>query len=68
MKVKTKKRDVQLSKRFNKEDIIKWQEHANIATAGNLSLFMDLALNAYCVQISNTINPLQNKPKKQTNL
>jgi len=40
-----KKRDVSLSKRFNSEDVKKWQEQANITTGGNLTLWMENALN-----------------------
>jgi hypothetical protein len=40
-----KKRDVSLPKRFNSEDIKKWQEQANLTTGGNLTLWMENALN-----------------------
>ena len=30
-----KKRDVSLPKRFNSEDVKKWQEQANLTTGGN---------------------------------
>ena len=40
-----KKRDVSLPKRFNSEDIKKWQEQANLTTGGNLTLCMQNALN-----------------------
>ena len=40
-----KKRDVSLPKRFNSEDVKKWQEQANLTTGGNLTLWMENALN-----------------------
>ena len=40
-----KKRDTMLPKRFNEEDIKKWQEQANSTTGGNLTLWMENALN-----------------------
>jgi hypothetical protein len=40
-----KKRDTMLPKRFNEEDVKKWQEQANLTTGGNLSLFMVNGLN-----------------------
>lgn len=40
-----KKRDVSLSKRFNTEDVNKWQEQANLTTGGNLTLWMENTLN-----------------------
>lgn len=40
-----KKRDVLLPKRFNSEDIRKWQLVANEKTGGNLNLWMELVLN-----------------------
>jgi hypothetical protein len=40
-----KKRDTMLPKRFASEDIKKWQEQANLATGGNLTLWMENALN-----------------------
>lgn len=40
-----KKRDVSLPKRFNSEDVKKWQEQANLITGGNLTLWMENALN-----------------------
>jgi len=40
-----KKRDIMLPKRFNEEDIKKWQEQANLTTGGNLTLWMENALN-----------------------
>ena len=39
-----KKRDVSLTKRFNSEDVKKWQEQANLTTGGNLTLWMENAL------------------------
>lgn len=35
----------QLPKRFNEEDIKRWQQVANKETRGNLSLWMDIVLN-----------------------
>ena len=40
-----KKRDISLPKRFNSEDVKKWQEQANLTTGGNLTLWMENALN-----------------------
>ena len=40
-----KKRDTMLPKRFNEEDIKKWQEQANLTTGGNLTLWMENTLN-----------------------
>ena len=40
-----KKRDVSLPKRFNSEDVKKWQNEANKTTGGNLTLWMENALN-----------------------
>jgi len=40
-----KKRDISLPKRFNSEDVNKWQEQANLTTGGNLTLWMENALN-----------------------
>lgn len=40
-----KKRDTMLPKRFASEDIKKWQEQANLTTGGNLTLWMENALN-----------------------
>jgi len=40
-----KKRDVSLPKRFNSEDIKNWQNEANKTTGGNLTLWMENALN-----------------------
>ena len=40
-----KKRDVSLPKRFNSEDVKKRQEQANLTTGGNLTLWMENALN-----------------------
>lgn len=40
-----KKRDTMLPKRFNAEDVKKWQEQANLTTGGNLTLWMENALN-----------------------
>lgn len=50
-----KKRNVSLPKRFNSEDVKKWQEQANLTTGGNLTLWMENALN----------NALNNAVKKQ---
>ena len=41
-----KKRDVSLPKRFNSDDIKKWQKQANLTTGGNLTLWMEIALNS----------------------
>lgn len=38
-------RDVMLPKRFNSEDVKVWQAAANDETGGNLTLWMELALN-----------------------
>jgi hypothetical protein len=43
--MKKKKRDTMLPKRFNLEDVKKWQEQANLNTGGNLTLWMENALN-----------------------
>lgn len=40
-----KKRDTMLPKRFASEDVKKWQEQANLTTGGNLTLWMENALN-----------------------
>lgn len=40
-----KKRDKMLPKRFNEEDIKNWQNEANKITGGNLTLWMENALN-----------------------
>lgn len=40
-----KKRDVNLPKKFNSEDVKKWEEQANLITGGNLTLRMEYALN-----------------------
>ena len=40
-----KKRDISLPKRFNSEDVKKWQEQANLTTGGNLTIWMENALN-----------------------
>jgi hypothetical protein len=40
-----KVRDVMLPKRFNSEDVKTWQAAANEETGGNLTLWMELALN-----------------------
>ena len=40
-----KKRDTMLPKRFNTNDIKNWQNEANKATGGNLTLWMENALN-----------------------
>ena len=40
-----KKRDISLTKRFNSEDVKKWQEQANLTTGGNLTLWMENTLN-----------------------
>lgn len=40
-----KKRDTMLPKRFASADIKKWQEQANLTTGGNLTLWMENALN-----------------------
>lgn len=50
-----KKRDVSLPKRFNSEDIKKWQEQANLTTGGNLTLWMEKTLN-------NAVTQSLNKP------
>jgi hypothetical protein len=47
-----------LNKRFNEEDVNNWQEQANLATGGNLTLWMELNLNAACLSAK--------KPKKAT--
>lgn len=47
-----------LNKRFNEEDVNNWQEQANLSTGGNLTLWMELALNAAC--------RFAKKPKKAT--
>jgi hypothetical protein len=63
MKQKIKKtKDEMLCKRFNSEDTAKWQEAANKACGGNLTLWMELRLNyaAYSdlreVDIEETVN------------
>lgn len=40
-----KKRDTMLPKRFNTDDIKNWQNEANKTTGGNLTLWMENALN-----------------------
>jgi hypothetical protein len=40
-----KKKDRTLPKRFNSDDIDRWQEAANLTTGGNLTLWMELNLN-----------------------
>ena len=40
-----KKRDTMLPKRFNADDIKNWQNEANKTTGGNLTLWMENALN-----------------------
>jgi hypothetical protein len=45
IKMVKKKRDTMLPKRFASEDIKKWQEQANLTTGGNLTLWMENALN-----------------------
>ena len=40
-----KKKDKPLTKRFNEIDVEKWQQAANDATGGNLTLWMELTLN-----------------------
>lgn len=40
-----KKRDTMLPKRFNANDIKNWQNEANKTTGGNLTLWMENALN-----------------------
>ena len=52
-----KKRDVSLPKRFNSEDVKKWQEQANLTTGGNLTLWMENALN-------NAVKKQNVKPKQ----
>lgn len=42
---KQKKKDVLLPKRFNADDIAKWQKIADKETRGNLNLWMELILN-----------------------
>jgi len=49
-----KKRDKMLNKRFNSDDVKKWQEQANLQTGGNLTLWMENILNA----------SMQGKPSK----
>ena len=40
-----KKRDTMLPKRFSADDIKNWQNEANKTTGGNLTLWMENALN-----------------------
>jgi hypothetical protein len=47
-----------LNKRFNEEDVNNWQEQANLSAGGNLTLWMELTLNAACLSAK--------KPKKAT--
>jgi len=41
-----KKRDKMLPKRFDSEDVSRWQAAANEEIGGNLTLWMELKLNA----------------------
>jgi hypothetical protein len=45
-----------LNKRFNEEDVNNWQEQANLSAGGNLTLWMEITLNAACLSAK--------KPKK----
>jgi hypothetical protein len=40
-----KKRELSVTKRFNENDVKKWQEAANLSTGGNLNLWMENKLN-----------------------
>ena len=40
-----KKRELSLTKRFNKNDVKKWQQASNLLTGGNLNLWMEIKLN-----------------------
>jgi len=40
-----KKKDTVLNKRFNSQDVNNWQDAANNSTGGNLTLWMENALN-----------------------
>jgi len=53
-----KTRTRMLPKRFNEEDVNNWQEQANLSAGGNLTLWMELTLNAACQSAK--------KPKKAT--
>ena len=52
-----KKGDTMLPKRFNSEDVKKWQEQANLTTGGNLTLWMKNTLN-------NAVKKQNVKPKQ----
>jgi hypothetical protein len=43
--INKKKKDTVLNKRFNSEDVNKWQKAANNFTGGNLTLWVELRLN-----------------------
>ncbi len=44
-KKESKKRDTQLNRKFNKQDIELWQECANKETNGILTLWIELTMN-----------------------
>ncbi len=52
-KKESKKRDTQLNRKFNKQDIERWQECANKETNGILTLWIENKLNS---EIPKTIN------------
>lgn len=63
-----KKRDISLPKRFNSEDVKKWQEQANLTTGGNLTLWMENALNNAVKKHNVKSKPSSSKGEKYNQL